>query len=24
MGAEWQPDKIEQVSGKSIFYWVVK
>ena len=24
MGAEWQPDKVEQVSGKSIFYWVVK
>ena len=24
MGSEWTPDKIEQVSGKSIFYWVVK
>ena len=24
MGSEWPPDKIEQVSGKSIFYWVVK
>ena len=24
MGAEWPPDRIEQVSGKSIFYWVVK
>lgn len=24
MGSEWQPDRIEQVSGKSIFYWVVK
>jgi methylase of polypeptide subunit release factors len=24
MGSEWPPDKVEQVSGKSIFYWVVK
>ena len=24
MGSEWPPDRIEQVSGKSIFYWVVK
>jgi len=24
MGSEWVPDKMEQVSGKSIFYWVVK
>ena len=24
MGSEWAPDKVEQVSGKSIFYWVVK
>jgi len=24
MGAEWPPDRVEQVSGKSIFYWVVK
>jgi tRNA G37 N-methylase Trm5 len=24
MGSEWTPDRIEQVSGKSIFYWVVK
>ena len=24
MGSEWPPDKMEQVSGKSIFYWVVK
>jgi cyclopropane fatty-acyl-phospholipid synthase-like methyltransferase len=24
MGTEWPPDKIAQVSGKSIFYWVVK
>jgi predicted RNA methylase len=24
MGTEWLPDRIEQVSGKSIFLWVVK
>jgi tRNA G37 N-methylase Trm5 len=24
MGSEWPPDRIEQVSGKSIFYWIVK
>jgi SAM-dependent methyltransferase len=24
MGSEWPPDRMEQVSGKSIFYWVVK
>jgi hypothetical protein len=24
MGAEWPPERVEQVSGKSIFYWVVK
>ena len=24
MGSEWTPDRIEQVSGKSIFFWIVK
>jgi tRNA G37 N-methylase Trm5 len=24
MGSEWPPDRIEQVSGKSIFFWIVK
>ena len=24
MGTEWPPDRIEQVSGKSIFLWIVK
>ena len=24
MGAEWPPERVEQVSGKSIFFWVVK
>ena len=24
MGPDWPPDKTQQVSGKSIFLWVVK
>ncbi|MEO5821090.1 MAG: methyltransferase domain-containing protein [Vicinamibacteraceae bacterium] len=24
MGTEWTPDKVEKISGKSIFLWVVK